>query len=60
MDLPAVVEDVERQNGGRGRTVKLLKNNLLIELSLIVSKKANYNKYFPDFEMILATLKVEE
>ena len=59
-DLPAVVEDIERQNGGRGRTVKLLKGDFLIELSLIVNKKSNYDKYFPDFETIIATLTIEE
>jgi hypothetical protein len=31
-DLPAVVEDVERSNGGRGHTVKLLYGKFIIEL----------------------------
>lgn len=59
-NLPAVVEDVERSNGGRGHTVKMLKGRFIIELSLIVNKKSHYDKHVSEYEQILATLKVQD
>jgi hypothetical protein len=59
-DLPAVVEDVERSNGGRGHSIKLLKGRRIIELSLIVNDKGKYDKHFVEYEQILATLNVQD
>ena len=59
-DLLAVVEDVERSNGGRGHTVKLLKGRLIVELSLIVNDKSKYDKHVGEYEQILATMKVQD
>jgi hypothetical protein len=58
--LPAVVEDVERSNGGRGHTVKLLKGKFIVELSLIVNDKHRYDKHIGEYEQILASLKVRD
>jgi hypothetical protein len=57
---PAVVEDVERSNGGRGHTVKLLKGEVLVELSLIVNDKSKYAKHTHEYEQILATLSIQD
>ena len=59
-DLPAVIEDVERSNGGRGHTVKLLKGRHIIELSLIVNDKGKYDKHVGEYQQVLATLKVQD
>jgi len=59
-DLPAVVEDVERSNGGRGHTIKLLKGRVIVELSLIVNDRAKYDKHIGEYEKILGTLKVQD
>ena len=59
-NLPAVIEDVERSNGGRGRTIKLLKERLIVELSLIVNRKGEYDKHVHEYEQILATLKIQD
>jgi hypothetical protein len=59
-NLPAVVEDVERSNGGRGHTVKLLNGKYIVELSLIVNNKARYENHVGEYENILASLKLQE
>jgi len=58
--LPAVIEDVERSNGGRGHTVKLLQGRFIIELSLVVNDKGEYDKHIGEFEHTLATLKLQD
>lgn len=56
-DLQGVVEDLERSNGGRGHTVKLLNGRLIVELSLVVNEKSRYEKYIAEYERILATVR---
>lgn len=58
--FPAVVEDVERSNGGRGHTVKVLKGGFIVELSLVVNNKANYEGHTAEYNKILATLAIRE
>lgn len=57
---PGIIEDVERSNGGRGRTVKVIDGQIIFELSLIVSDKNNFVNYQPDFEHILKTLIITD
>lgn len=59
-NLPVIVEDVERSNGGRGHTVKLFKGRFIVELSLIVNNKAQYENHIGEYEEILASLTVQE
>lgn len=52
----AVREDVNRSNGGRGCTVKVLAQGKLLEFSLIVNNKANFDKYKGELDHILSSL----
>jgi len=52
----AVREDVERSNGGRGCTVKVLAQGELLEFSLIVNNKTNFDKYKGELDHILSSL----
>jgi len=52
----AVREDVERSNGARGCTVKVLAEGKLLEFSLIVNNKANFDKYKGELDHILSSL----
>jgi len=54
----AVREDVDRSNGGRGCTVKVLVQGNLLEFSLIVNNKANFDKYQGELDHILFSLSV--
>lgn len=56
----AVREDVERSNGGRGCTIKVLAHGKLLEFSLIVNNKANFDKYKGELDHILSSLSVSE
>lgn len=44
---PAVIEDVEWNNGGRGKKIKLLSGLYIYEFFLSVINKSNYKKYEP-------------
>ncbi|MDI6763527.1 MAG: hypothetical protein QME83_10925 [Thermodesulfobacteriota bacterium] len=57
-EWPAVREDVERSNGGRGCTVKILAHAKLLEFSLVVNNKANFDKYKGELDHILASLSL--
>jgi len=41
--LPAVEEDVERSNGGRGHTIKVVSGKLILEASFIAEKKEQFD-----------------
>lgn len=55
----ALIEDVERSNGGRGRTVKIIDGQTIFELSFIVNDKNNFPKYQPEFEHLIKTLIIK-
>lgn len=55
----AVVEDLERSNGGRGRSLKVVSGHFLFEVSFVVSDKALYPKYSAAIDKLAASLKVE-
>ena len=55
---PTVEEDVERSNGGRGRTHKMILGKTIFEISFIVSSARNFSKYEPAMGTVLATMTV--
>jgi hypothetical protein len=57
---PAVAEDVERSNGGRGRTYKMIMGKTIVEISFVVSSAQNFTKYEPAMDRVLATLAVAD
>lgn len=52
---PAVIEDVEWNNGGRGKTIKILSVLYIYEFSLSVINKSNYKKYEPMLDHTIAS-----
>ena len=56
---PAVIEDVERSNGGRGRTVKVISGKTIFEISLIVRNKGNFANYQSEFEHLVKTFHIK-
>jgi len=55
---PAVREDIERSNGGRGYSVKVLAHGKLLEFSLVVSNKDDIDKHKGELDHILSSLSV--
>lgn len=53
---PALIEDVEISNGGRGRTIKVIDGQVIFEISLIVSDKNKFSDFQSEFEHLLETL----
>ena len=56
--LPAVVEDVERSNGERARTCKILDGKTIFEISLVVMKARQFSEYSMVFDRLLASVKI--
>lgn len=57
--LPAVEEDVERSNGARGRTHKVVNGNVIFELSFVVSNKKRFALWSDVLKHVISTLAVE-
>ena len=56
--LPAVEEDVERSNGGRGCTVKVISETAIFELSLVVNNGKLFSDYSHHLYHIISTFAV--
>ena len=56
--LPAIEEDVERSNGGRGRTVKVIFETAIFELSLVVNNGELFSDYSHYLDHIISTFAV--
>ena len=56
--LPSVEEDVERSNGARGRTHKVINGLTVFEISFIVNNKQNFSKYSEFLVHLVSSLKV--
>jgi len=56
--LPAVEEDVERSNGGRGRTYKIIDGTTVFEISFIVNNARQFSKYSAALDYLVASIKV--
>ena len=56
--LPAVEEDVERSNGGRGRTLKILNGTTIFELSFIANEGSQFPKYSAAIDRLVASIQV--
>lgn len=56
--LPAVEEDVERSNGGRGRTYKVMDGTTVFEVSIVVHSKAQWSKYSTAIENLVSSMTV--
>jgi hypothetical protein len=52
-----VVEDVDRNDGQRARTVKIVVFSFIYEVTLAVSQKSNYEKYRPYLDHAVDTFK---
>ncbi len=52
-----VVEDVERNDGQRARTVKIIVSSFIYEVTLAVSLKSNYEKYRPYLDHVMETFR---
>lgn len=57
-NLPAVEEDVERSNGGRGRTYKIILDKTIFELSFVVSQGRKFDTYLDVLAHIISTLSI--
>ena len=58
-NLLAVEEDVERSNGGRGRTVKVIFETAIFELSLVVNNGELFSNYSNYLDHIISTFAVK-
>ena len=58
-NLPAVEEDVERSNGGRGRTYKIIQGRAIFEISLVVDSASRFSKYSDTIEHLVSTTRVD-
>lgn len=56
--LPSVEEDVERSNGGRGRTYKVINGITVFEISFIVTNKQHFSKYSEVLDHLVSSIKV--
>lgn len=56
--VTAVEEDVERSNGGRGRTIKVIFDTAIFELSLIVNNRKLFSTYSHNLDHIISTFMV--
>jgi hypothetical protein len=57
-NLPAVEEDVERSNGGRGLTLKIINGITIFEISFIVTDAANFPQYSDSFSHLVSTINL--
>lgn len=57
-NLPVVEEDVERSNGGRGRTYKVISGKVVYELSFVVRNKQCFPQYIADLKRVMSTVEV--
>jgi len=58
--LPAIEEDVERSNGGRGRTYKLIDGVVVFEISFIVNDASQFPKYSDMLDHLVSNMTVAE
>jgi hypothetical protein len=56
--LPAVEEDVERSNGARGRTHKIIDGTTVYEISFIVNSKEHFANYSDTLEHLISSVIV--
>jgi len=56
--LPSVEEDVERSNGGRGRTYKVINGITVFEISFVANNKQDFSKYSELLVHLVSSLKV--
>jgi hypothetical protein len=56
--LPSVQEDVERSNGGRGRTFKLIDGTRVYEITFIVNDAKKFSEYSSVLDHLVSTIKV--
>jgi hypothetical protein len=57
-NFPAVDEDVERSNGGRGLTLKIINGKTIFEISFIVNDAAEFPQYSDAFSHLVSTIKL--
>jgi hypothetical protein len=57
-DFPAVEEDVERSNGGRGLTLKIINGITIFEISFIVTDAAKFPQYSDSFSHLVSTINL--
>jgi hypothetical protein len=57
-NLPAVEEDVERSNGGRGLTLKIINGITVFEISFIVNDAAKFPQYSDALSHLVSTVKL--
>jgi len=57
---PAIIEDVERSNGGRAISMKVIAGQKVFEISLIAKDKNNFETFRPVFEQIMKTVTIRE
>jgi WD40 repeat protein len=57
-NLPAVEEDVERSNGGRGVTLKIIHGITIFEISFIVNDAAKFQQYSDAINHIVSTINL--
>jgi len=56
--LPAVEEDVERSNGGRGRTHKVIDGTTVFEISFVANNARQFSKYLAVLDHLVSSIKV--
>ena len=59
-NLPAVEEDVERSNGGRGRTLKIINETTVFEISFIVNDAAKFPQYSEALSHLVSSINIVE
>lgn len=57
-NLPAVEEDVERSNGGRGLTWKIIDGRTIFEITFIVHDATKFPQYSEALSQILSTIEL--
>lgn len=57
--LPAVEEDIERRNGGRGRTHKIIDGTTIYEISLVMHNAKEFSKYSSILKHIISSILVK-
>lgn len=56
--LAAVDEDVERSNGGRGRTLKIIRGNTVFELSFVVQRATAFSAHSNAMNQLIASVVI--
>lgn len=57
-NLPAVEEDVERSNGGRGRTFKIIDGTTVFEISFVAQKASLFSEYSAVLDHLVSSIMV--